>query len=191
MTPHTAQEAYIQSKPFYDAAIRINFKSRFQTLVDSYPRIDERVAKENYTIPLARKMEIVSELSSAVGIELKYHKTHGGWWALAKSYHRNDVSLRLEMRQWVEFFITIRSDEEYYGFSGTLSTAWDVLRVLSGDTDALWSGEGTTPTAWCFDEPSLYHVLREKFALIAELLQLLPAGSTEGWLKRPERLQLK
>lgn len=184
MTQTLAVDLYTRARPLYEAASSIGFKQRFDTLLANYPRIEARIGQDKYTVPLERKIEIVSEVSNAAAMPMKYNKTQGGFWALKKPYRRRDINTTIEMRQWVNVFFSVNKDKEYFGHGGPLNKIWDVLRVLAGEAKDLFPPAEPAPVPWCFDEQALYQVLREQFALMVELQQLLPEGSIEGWQKR-------
>lgn len=169
-------------QPLQQAAIAVDFGSRYRTLLNLYPKIAALVGKEEHSVPLERQIAIIDEVSKAAGMPMKYQRSEGGrWWRLDKKYPRKDIVATIHARQWVKFNYFVEPHPDYIMAGGRFGMIFNAVRVSEGEVLSFDNDWLHPANPWCFTEEALYQVAQESFALMAELQPHIIEGCTEGF----------
>jgi hypothetical protein len=162
--------------PVVQAAIAINFAARYASLLARFPKQADRFSDQD-RLPLERKKALVDGL----GLPLRYYKSDGGYWRLnEKKYPRGDISLQVEMMQWVKFSFSIKPEGlDYRG--GFYQNIYIAQRMYAGEVLDFREDWLKPNSPWCYSEADFSIVLTECAALFNDLVAELPAGISEGW----------
>ncbi|MFS1422417.1 hypothetical protein [Shewanella sp. 10N.286.48.B5] len=173
--------------PLLQAAIDINFAARYEALLSEFPKVEDYIWPKHY-VSLTRQQEMVTEVSTAAGMPMRYYKATGGWWERTKKYPRQDIRAKIEMRQWVTFGMRVIPPASHYGGGGSFDDIWNALRLHRGEVLDYDADIQTPHSPWCYTEQAYYTVLTEGFQLLQDLELLLPQGCTEGWRVKTDEM---